>query len=97
VIALTRALAKEYGRKGFRINVIVPGGIMTAGVKSVAKEIVKLKIDLLKSGIEFKRRLPLGRFGHPDEVARMALVLASDLSSYVHGALIAVDGGFLSA
>ena len=97
VIALTRALAKEYGKDGFRINVILPGGIITPGTKAVAKELLKFKIGLLKSGLEFKLRLPLGRGGQPDEVARMALVLASDLSSYVHGALIPVDGGFLSA
>ncbi len=97
VIALTRALAKEYGRDGFRINVIIPGGIITPGTKGVAKEITKFKIGLLKTGLDFQRRLPLGRGGQPDEVARIALFLASDLSSYVHGALIPVDGGFLSA
>jgi len=97
VMSLTRALAKEYGKRGFRINAIIPGGIMTSGVKNVAKEIYKLKLGLIKSGMEFKQRLPLGRFGQPDEVACTALVLASDPSSYVHGALIPVDGGFLSA
>lgn len=97
VISMTRTLAKEYGRRGFRINAIIPGGIMTPGVRSVAKDIYKLKIGLIKSGLEFKSRLPLGRFGDPDEVARVALFLASDLSTYVHGALIPVDGGFLSA
>jgi NAD(P)-dependent dehydrogenase (short-subunit alcohol dehydrogenase family) len=97
VVALSRALAKEYGRHGFRINVLVPGGIMTPGTKNVAKELFKFNLGILKSGLEFRSRLPLGRFGQPDEIARMALVLASDLSSYVHGALIAVDGGFLSA
>jgi len=97
VIGLTRALAKEYGSKGFRINVIVPGGIVTPGTKAVAKEITQFKLGLIKTGLEFKTRLPLNRGGQPDEVARIALVLASDLSSYVHGALIPVDGGFLSA
>ena len=97
VIALTRALAKEYGKEGFRINVIIPGGIITSGTKNAAKEILKLNFGLIKSGIDFKNRLPIGRFGQPDEVALMALVLASDLSSYVHGSLIPVDGGFLSA
>ncbi len=97
VIALTRALAKEYGRNGFRVNVIIPGGIVTPGTKAVAKEITKFKVGLLKTGVEFKWRLPLGRGVQPDEVARIDLVLASDLSSYVHGALIPVDGGFLSA
>jgi len=97
VIALTRALAKKYGRYGFRINVIIPGGIVTPGTKAVAKKISQFKLGLLKTGVLFKMRLPLNRGGQPDEVARIALVLASDLSSYVHGTLIAVDGGFLSA
>jgi NAD(P)-dependent dehydrogenase (short-subunit alcohol dehydrogenase family) len=97
VIALTRALAKEYGKHGFRVNAIIPGGIVTPGTKAVAKQLSQFKLNLIKTGIEFKARLPLNRGGQPDEVARIALVLASDLSSYVHGALIPVDGGFLSA
>jgi len=97
VIALTRALAKQYGRNGFRINVIIPGGITTPGTKAVAKDISRFKVGLLKTGVQFATRLPLRRGGQPDEVARIAVVLASDLSSYVHGALIPVDGGFLSA
>ncbi|MFH0897674.1 MAG: SDR family oxidoreductase [Candidatus Bathyarchaeota archaeon] len=97
VIALTRALAKDYGKEVFRINAIIPGGIITSGTKNAAKEILKLNFGLIKTGIDFKNGLPLGKFGQPDEVALMALVLASDLSSYVHGSLIPVDGGFLSA
>jgi NAD(P)-dependent dehydrogenase (short-subunit alcohol dehydrogenase family) len=97
VIALTRALAKQYGKNGFRINAIVPGGITTPGTKAVAKEVARFKVGLLKTGVQFATRLPLRRGGQPDEVARIAVVLASDLSSYVHGALIPVDGGFLSA
>jgi NAD(P)-dependent dehydrogenase (short-subunit alcohol dehydrogenase family) len=97
VIALTRSLAKEYGRYGFRINVIIPGGIVTPGTKAVAKQISQFKMGILETGVKFKLRLPLNRGGRPDEVARITLVLASDLSSYVHGALIPVDGGFLSA
>ena len=56
-----------------------------------------MNVDLMKVGIEFKQRLSMKRFGTPDEVARVVLFLASDLSSYVNGALIPVDGGFLSA
>jgi len=97
VIALTRSLAKEYGRHGFRINAIIPGGIVTPGTKAVAKKLANFNTGLIKTGIEFKMRLPLNRGGQPDEVARIALVLATDLSSYVQGALIPVDGGFLSA
>jgi NAD(P)-dependent dehydrogenase (short-subunit alcohol dehydrogenase family) len=97
VIALTRSLAKEYGKNGFRINAIIPGGIITPGTKAVAKEVSQLRLSLLRAGVLFSTRLPLKRGGQPDEVARIAVVLASDLSSYVHGALIPVDGGFLSA
>jgi NAD(P)-dependent dehydrogenase (short-subunit alcohol dehydrogenase family) len=97
VIGLTRGLAKEYGKHGFRINVILPGGIRTPGTMAVAKEISQFKFSLLKTGYDFKARLPMNRGGQPDEVARVALFLASDLASYVHGALVAADGGFLSA
>ena len=71
---------------------------MTRGVKETAKEVLKLKVDLIKSAAAFKSRLPLGRFGEPDEVARivLVLVLASDLSTHVTGALVPVDGGFIS-
>lgn len=94
LIALTRALAREFGKKGFRINVIVPGGIKTPGVMAKAKE---LGVKSMKSYKNYMGRVPLGRFGEADEVARVVLFLASDLSSYVHGAVIPVDGGFLSA
>ena len=97
VMVLSRALASEYGRHGFRINVLVPGGIWPLGTKNLAKEAMKFKLNVVKSGMEYNMRNPLGRLGKPDEIARMALVLATDLSSYVNGTLIAVDGGFLSA
>jgi 3-oxoacyl-[acyl-carrier protein] reductase len=97
VMVLSRTLASEYGKHGFRINVLVPGGIWTSGTKNLAKEAIKFKLNIVKSGIEYDMRTPLGRLGKPDEIARMALVLASDLSSYVNGTLIVVDGGFLSA
>ena len=97
VIALTRALAKEHARHGFRVNAILPGGIITEGTKAAAKQVLQFKFDLLLTGFDFMRRLPVGRPGQPDEVARMAVVLASDAASYVHGAAIPVDGGFLAA
>jgi NAD(P)-dependent dehydrogenase (short-subunit alcohol dehydrogenase family) len=52
---------------------------------------------LFKTGADFASRLPAGRLGRPDEVALMALMLATDIASYVHGAAIPVDGGFLAA
>ena len=97
VIGLTRSLAKDYSSKGFRVNAIIPGGIVTPGTRGVAMEFLRGNISLAKTGIEFMSRLPMGRTGSPDEVARVALFLASDLSSYMTGAFIVVDGGFLSA
>nr|MDO8099700.1 SDR family oxidoreductase [Candidatus Njordarchaeota archaeon] len=97
VIALTTALAKEYARHGSRVNAIVPGGTLTQGTKKMMKEPYKLNLGLVKTGLQFQMRLPVGRFGQPDEIARVAFFLVSELSSCVHGALIVVDGGFLSA
>lgn len=97
VIALTRALAKEHARHGFRVNAILPGAIVTQGTMAAAKQLLHLDFGLLKTGLEFRQRLPVGRPGRPDEVARMALVLASDVAAYVHGATIPIDGGFLAA
>jgi NAD(P)-dependent dehydrogenase (short-subunit alcohol dehydrogenase family) len=97
VIALTRALAREYGKEGFKINALVPGGIRPTGAKNIAKQVSKLNLGVVKTGLNLSRRLPLGRFGQPDDVALMTLVLSSGLSGYVQGAVIPVDGGFLSA
>lgn len=97
VIALTRALAREYGPRGFRVNAVVPGGVMTRGFREVMREILRFRLRFLIAGRRFMARLPLRRFAHPDEIARMVLVLSSDAASYVQGAVIPVDGGFLSA
>lgn len=98
IIALTRALAREYGKYGYRVNAVIPGGIKTPGVEKLKREaLLKFDVDVIETGVNFMIRLPLKRFGEPDEVARVVLFLASDLASYVHGAIIPVDGGFLSA
>jgi len=98
VAALTRSLAREYGQLGFRVNCILPGAIKTPGTETLTKKAIRtLNIPLATVGYIFKKRLSLARWGDPDEVAKITLVLASDLSSYVQGALIPVDGGFLSS
>lgn len=96
VIALTRALAREHARHGFRANVVIPGGIITSGTKQVARNVLRGELGLVKVGYDFMQRLPVGRMGEPDEVARVVLFLASGLASYMHGAVVPVDGGFLS-
>lgn len=98
VLALTRSLAHAFGRNGFRVNALLPGAIKTPGTEQLKKAAVqRLNVDLMKTGYEFSARLSLGRWGQPDEVATVALFLASDLASYVQGAAIPVDGGFLSS
>ena len=98
VIALTRSIARDYGKLGFRSNVIMPGAIITAGTKSIMKDaILGLDIGLIKTGYDFEQRLVDGKWGEPDDVAKVVLFLSSDLASYVQGAVIPVDGGFLSS
>lgn len=85
VISFTKALARELGPKGIRANCVAPGIIAT-------------DMTIGKFGPqweqELKQTVPLGRFGDAAEVARAALFLASDLSSYTTGAVIDVNGGF---
>lgn len=84
---LTRVAAMEYGHKGVRVNSVHPGGIDTAMGNPYAepKESVNKRYTMV----------PLQRVGEPDEVAQTSLFLASDDSSYLCGAEIAVDGGML--
>jgi 3-oxoacyl-[acyl-carrier protein] reductase len=98
VIALTRSLARDYGRQGFRANVILPGAIKTPGTNFLIKEaLTKAKFGLMKTGYDFKQRLANGRWGIPDEIAKVVLFLSSDMASYVQGAVLPVDGGFLTS
>jgi NAD(P)-dependent dehydrogenase (short-subunit alcohol dehydrogenase family) len=97
VISLTKSLTKDYSKDGFRVNTILPGAIRTPGTESFAKKAVKnFRFDLIGTGITFAQRLPIGRWGRPDEVAKAVIFLSSDLASYVQGDSLSVDGGFLS-
>lgn len=98
VISLTRSIARDYGRKGFRSNVILPGAIKTPGTTALVwKAINEMQFKLMKTGYDFQQRLTKGHWGIPDDVAKVSVFLASDLASYVQGAVIPVDGGFLSS
>ncbi len=98
VISLTRSLARDYGAQGFRTNVVIPGGISTSGTMALVKNaIFRVKLDLAKTGYDFQQRLANGRWGVADDVAKVVVFLASDLASYVQGAAVPVDGGFLSS
>jgi len=85
VDAMTKHLAVEWGPAGIRVNAIAPGPIDdTEGMKRLAPAGMKDKLS---------KQIPLGRFGRADEIAQMALFLASDAASYVTGAVMVVDGG----
>lgn len=89
VIALTKSLAVQFGPKGVRSNAICPGPIETP----------LLAAWLFKEPAEKKKRLdriPMGRFGKPEDVVYLALYLASDESSWTNGAALVVDGGITS-
>jgi len=78
---LTRAVAVEYAATGIRCNAVCPGVIQTP------------LIDGAPLQADFMRTIPMGRLGTPEEIAHVVLFLASDLASYVTGAIIVADGG----
>jgi 3-oxoacyl-[acyl-carrier protein] reductase len=85
LIGLTKSLAQEYGRHGVRVNAIAPGFVETDMVAGV------LARPEARRG--FLEATPLGRFGHPDDIAGAALYLASPASAYVTGHVLLVNGG----
>jgi NAD(P)-dependent dehydrogenase (short-subunit alcohol dehydrogenase family) len=89
VLAMTREIAVEYARKGVRCNALCPGPIETP-----------LLMQLLSDEARRQRRfvhIPMGRLGQAEELAKAALFLASDDSSYMTGASLIVDGGITAA
>ncbi|MEG0501073.1 MAG: 3-oxoacyl-[acyl-carrier-protein] reductase [Cellulosilyticaceae bacterium] len=83
VIGFTKSAAREFASKNLRINAIAPGFIMSDMTDKLA--------DTIKDNV--MKNIPFNRFGQTKEVANVALFLASDLSSYVTGEVIKVDGG----
>src|SRR5262245_18435379 len=87
VLGFTRALAAELGKDGVRVNAIGPGLIETPlneKVRATNPDLVQVFLD----------HTPLGRAGKPDDIVGPAVFLASDLSSYVTGCIVMVDGGY---
>ena len=83
LIALAKSIAQELGSRGIRANAIAPGFIITDMTAQLSDEVKA----------EWNKRIPLRRGGTPEDVANIALFLASDMSSYVSGQVIQVDGG----
>jgi NAD(P)-dependent dehydrogenase (short-subunit alcohol dehydrogenase family) len=92
VIGLTKTAALEYGRRNIRVNAICPGPIATPLLERIAdyQKSKKVTVDSMAANT------PIGRPGQPEEIARVALFLASDESSYATGAAFAIDGGMLA-
>ena len=83
MIALAKSVAQEMGSRGIRVNAIAPGFIETAMTQQLPEEVRK----------DWMKKIPLRRGGQVEDIANVALFLASDLSSYVSGQVIQVDGG----
>ena len=85
MIALHKSIAQEMGPKGIRANCIAPGFIITDMTAALSEEMRK----------EWEKRIPLRRGGTPEDIAGVALFLASNLSAYVSGQVIPVDGAMI--
>jgi 3-oxoacyl-[acyl-carrier protein] reductase len=86
VIGMTRTWARELGRYNIRVNAVAPGFVATDIVSSMPEKVKQSMVD----------RTPMGRMGTPADIAEAYLWLASDRASFVHGAVLSVDGGLVS-
>jgi 2-keto-3-deoxy-L-fuconate dehydrogenase len=89
VIGLTKSVAVDFAARGIRCNAICPGTVDTPSLR----ERIRALPDPDRALERFVARQPLGRLGRPEEVALLAVYLASDESSFTTGAVISVDGG----
>lgn len=103
MINSTVSLAKDLGGTGITVNTVSPGPILTPAAERVFRDVARQN-GWGEDWPEIERRAvgqfvpnPLGRMGHPDEVADAVLFLASPLANYIHGANVRVDGGFVTA
>jgi 2-deoxy-D-gluconate 3-dehydrogenase len=90
VWGFTKNVALELAPHGIRVNAIAPGGVLTPGVAALQPpEEPGTERPDPAAGV------PMGRFGEPDEIGRVAVFLASELSAYMTGSQVVVDGGLL--
>jgi NAD(P)-dependent dehydrogenase (short-subunit alcohol dehydrogenase family) len=85
VLAMTRTLAAEWGRFGIRVNAVSPGPVHTEGTDKNLWSVADVEERV-------RARIPLGRLGEPEDIARAALWLSSDDASWISGAVLPVDG-----
>src|SRR5436190_2622133 len=94
---LTKTMALELGPDRIRVNALAPGPSLTEGAVEFVEAGAPEGIDVEAQWAAYEARIPLRRLARPDDVARAALFLASDLGAYVNGAQLVVDGGLLCA
>ncbi len=94
VWGFTKNVALELATHNISVNAIAPGGILTPGVQNMQSG-TQSKEEMQKAIAAFLATIPLHRLGNPDEIGKAALFLASDMSSYMTGSQIVVDGGAL--
>jgi 2-keto-3-deoxy-L-fuconate dehydrogenase len=90
VIGLTKAIAADFIRSGIRCNAICPGTVQSPSLD----QRIAAQGDVEKARSEFVARQPMGRIGRPEEIAALAVYLASDESRYTTGQVHIIDGGF---
>jgi NAD(P)-dependent dehydrogenase (short-subunit alcohol dehydrogenase family) len=89
VFGVVRSLSQEWSGRGIRVNGIAPGYVRTELTEVVFADAERSARNL--------SRIPMGRFGVPDDIAQVAVFLASPQSGYITGQMLPVDGGWLSA
>ncbi len=98
VIGLTKSLAQELGAEGIRVNSILPGWTRTERVTQLMQDRATMQGIPVEDAIAKQAAsTPLGRMGEPEEFANVAVFLCSPAASYVHGAMVPVDGGSIKA
>ena len=96
VWGFTKNSALELSQHKIWVNAIAPGGILTEGVmKSQSEQPAQPGVDAQKMMEGFLNKIPMHRMGEPDDIGKVALFLASEMSSYMTGEQIVVDGGYL--
>jgi 2-deoxy-D-gluconate 3-dehydrogenase len=96
VWGFTKNVALELAPHNIWVNAVAPGGIATPGVAEMQKKTpVAAGVDMKKMLEGFLAKIPMKRMGEPDDIGKVVLFLASDLSSYMTGSQIVADGGFL--
>ena len=85
MIGLTRSLSRELARRGILVNAVAPGVVLTQMVLSMPEDVRERMLT----------NIPMGRYGEPEEIARVILFLCSEYASYITGQVIHVNGGWI--